>query len=300
MKRIAAMFVLLILLSSCGKSASPSPTPQDPSPPPPTASSEPTPSPAPEYPPSVVEAFKNGELVIEPNGDALNYQPWLDFISTLDTDDPASLTVYLPMDNESGLHFSARKAVESAVWQETSGLDADVIEGRVFTYSYDAPTGWHILYLNYQRVLSFIYFAPSHNEIASHWGYVPLEEIAPHYTWNEALADGCLVITDSIENEGMLTAFAGTLGFDEGCFLRVYEADDQGGAVLVDISFDGKRAYITHDATRAKTGQASTLSTQLFDDCKLTMIDTEDSMTLQLFDHQTKAEHTILRAMKSA
>lgn len=307
MKRIITLLAALMLLASCNSSPSPEASPSGVQPEPNLSPSSSPASSAPSGEPSaqpnasesippdeeddpLTAAYKNGELVIDPEGTALNYQPWLNFTLALEKGEDTRLTVYL-----AGI---AEKSAGGAVWRGPSGSGADAPEGSEFTVAYDASSGKHTLSLDGQEVLSFTYYPTSPREVARFWGYAPLEELAPFYTWHEALADGCFVITDTAENMGMLTAFSETFGFDDGSFLRVCEVTIEGDVILTDIAYNGERACITRDATRDKFGGGSEIFTLVFDDCELALLDAGNVMELRLHDNQTGLDHMLLKTAR--
>ncbi len=318
LKRFRVMLAALLLLVSCGKSpppeVSPSGAPEpvlspplSPSISPSAASPSPEASPgAPEVSPSATEddpltaAYKNGELVVDAGGNVLNGQPLLEFAAALEAKrDSFSLTVCFLSDN--GSDIEAKSAAElsggKAVWRALSGPGGESLSGNGFELTAETGSGKYSLLLDGLEVLSASYYPTVPDLVAGFWGYTPLARLAPFYTWHEALADGCFVITDKAENIGMLVSFTETFGFDDGSFLRICEeAGDR--VVLTDISFNGERACVTRDTTRDSSAENPGINTQVYDDCELTLESVDGGRELRLRDNQTGLEHVLVKAQE--
>ena len=88
--------------------------------------------------------------------------------------------------------------------------------------------------------------------------YVPLEQLPKEYTFEQALKDGCLIISyKNIYNKGILDKFIENTGINSKNripdVLRVAQWTTEGDLILTDVEYTKEGKYkIRHDSTRDK------------------------------------------------
>lgn len=100
----------------------------------------------------------------------------------------------------------------------------------------------------------------SNNEkdIVQNAKYIPLEQLPKEYTFDQALKDGCLIISyKSVYNKGMLDKFIENTGVNSKNripdVLRVAQWTTEGDLILTDVEYTKEGKYkIRHDSTRDK------------------------------------------------
>lgn len=313
MKRLFVLVLaLMAVLSACGKSASPdaSPSLPDGSPslsPSASASSEPSASPGTSAEPDasmspggdedeLVRAYRSGALVVDDSGAALNYQAWLDFALPIEAGQDAELEIVL-LDAGAGVarRCLARMQGTTASWEDPAGTANPLVaQNARFSVGRGDALGAHTLSLNGETLVGFTYHPMDPAEGARLRGYTPLEELPPFYPWQQALSDGCLVITDSVENVGMLVAFSEMLSFDEGSFLRVCRTTTEGDVILTDILYLDGTVCIRHDNTRDGFAGDSGITSTYYDQCSLELQSEDGMLNLVLHSGQTGEDVVLL------
>ena len=130
-------------------------------------------------------------------------------------------------------------------------IDYNVIDGNDKTYigSY---------FMNYDTYVEENTKNIVNNEIKQNTKYVPLEQLPKEYTFEQALKDGCLIISyKNIYNKGMLDKFIENTGVNSKNripdILRVAQWTTEGDLILTDVEYTKEGKYkIRHDSTRDK------------------------------------------------
>lgn len=95
-------------------------------------------------------------------------------------------------------------------------------------------------------------------DIVQNAKYIPLEQLPKEYTFEQALKDGCLIISyKNIYNKGMLDKFIENTSINSKNrvpdILRVAQSTTEGDLILTDVEYTKEGKYkIRHDSTRDK------------------------------------------------
>ena len=243
----------------------------------PTPSVKPTPDvphirptrPFPDFPPNYLQFlpqwlyndFDDGNFVVGGDGIAANYQAWHEFIGKVNKNKDAALTIQtFDIDLSKDILDSTRFQMagryhlsvvgKQAVWQYLSD-DKNDISGKL-SFTYDAETGLHEVFIGEKKVFEFIYFPADPKQIALYFGYTPLEELPSAYSKEDAVKDGCLVIEQGvIQNINVLINFRDSYDsyHDVGIFIRIFFEDDE-GITIMDIGSYNERVCVIVDYSR--------------------------------------------------
>lgn len=226
--------------------------------------------PFPDFPPNYLQLppqwllndFNDKNFTVMGEGMAVNYQAWYEFTGKVNKNKDAALTIQtFNLDFSKDILDKSRYqktgryllsvADRQAIWKHLSDDKNDIAGG--FSFTFDAETGLHEVFIGDKKVFEFIYFPYDPKQIALYFGYAPLEELPSAYTKEDAAKDSCLVIEQGvIQNPGVLMKY--NQQYDNpkymGRYIRIFFEDDEGIRIM-DIGSYNERDCVTVDYSRS-------------------------------------------------
>ncbi len=205
--------------------------------------------------------LNGGCLAVGGGNIAANYQVWYEFIQKVGKgkDDVLMIQTF-EIDSSKEINDSTRYhkldryrlsvTDNQAVWKCLSD-DKEYITGN-FSFSYDAESGMHQVFIGEIQVFKFVYFPYDPAQFALYFGYTPLEDLPSTYSKEDAIRDGCLVIDrGEIQNINVLSDFQDSfeLYYDTGIYIRIF-FDDAEGTRIMDLGSYNERTCIKVDYSR--------------------------------------------------